>query len=81
MIVHKSDRREMDLLELIAADDNDVDEINLIIFGMPRRVYNRAHYFHSFDQKTFFQRFRVTKETSLYLLEMIERHIEFPYNL
>ncbi|XP_031328994.1 putative nuclease HARBI1 [Photinus pyralis] len=61
--------------------DDDLDVINVIIFGIPRQVYNRSDYFHSFDDLTFFQRFRITKPTAISILELIEPHIEYPYNL
>lgn len=62
-------------------DDDDLDEINLVIFGIPRRVCNRHNYFESFDDLTFFQRFRVTKPTALQILNEIEADIEFPYDM
>lgn len=65
----------------ILNEDDDLDELNLIIFGIPRRVQNRADYFNTFDELTFFRRFRVTKPTALFILRLIEADIEYPYDL
>ncbi|KAJ8950839.1 hypothetical protein NQ317_007942 [Molorchus minor] len=70
----------MDLRNVVH-DDNDLDEINLIIYGIPRRIYERAEYFHSFDNLTFYQRFRITKATALVMLDITEAQIEHPYDL
>lgn len=56
-------------------DDDFVD----LIPRIPRQIYERAEYFNSFEEVLFFQRFRVTKHTALYILELIEHEIEFPY--
>ncbi|KAG5868041.1 hypothetical protein JTB14_001733 [Gonioctena quinquepunctata] len=61
-------------------DDDDLDDLNLIIYGIPRRIYHRNEYFNSWDDLTFFSRFRVTKPTSLYILNLIEAEIEHPYD-
>lgn len=61
--------------------EDELNEINLIVYGLPRRIYDRKEYFYSFDNWTFFQRFRVTKDTALNILDMIEQHIEYPYDL
>lgn len=64
----------------IIDDDDDLEDINLIIFGIPRRIYHRYQYFQSFDDLTFFKRFRVTKPTALGILDEIEDEIEYPYD-
>ncbi|KAG5869690.1 hypothetical protein JTB14_025717 [Gonioctena quinquepunctata] len=72
----------MDFLRSIIVDeDDDLDDLNVIIHGIPRRVYNRADYYNSFDDLTFFKRFRVTKPTAILILNEIEVEIEHPYNL
>lgn len=66
---------------IILEDDDELDELNLIFFGVPRQVYQRADYFHTFDEHTFFRRFRVTKSTALLILNLIEAEIEYPYDV
>lgn len=73
----------MDLFErnILIGEDDELDEIILIVYGIPRRIYNRREYFYSFDELTFFRRFRVTKNTVLFILNEIEGEIEHPYDL
>lgn len=58
-------------------DTDDEDFVDNII---PRRIYERANYFNSFDDHLFFQRFRITKPTALSILDLIELEIEFPFD-
>lgn len=53
----------------------------MILHGIPRRIYNRAEYFHSSDDLTFFTRFRVKKPTAIFTLNEIEAEIEHHYDL
>lgn len=69
----------MDLF--ILEEDNDIDEVNFIIHGIPRQIYIRNDYFNSFDDDKFYKRFRITKPTAQNIVAMIEIQIEFPYNL
>nr|CAH7735089.1 unnamed protein product [Callosobruchus chinensis] len=66
----------MDLIH----DDEDWEEINFVVFGIPRRINDRPDYWNKFDDLTFFQRFRVTKGTALQLLELIADEIEHKYD-
>jgi hypothetical protein len=67
-----------DLFKDFDAFDDDVEILELIDFGIPRRVYDRQEYFYSMDQSSFFKRFRLTKNTVLHLLPLIEDQLEFP---
>lgn len=64
----------MDLI-IIEAVDN-VDQVDLEV-RIPRQVYLRPDYFHSFSDEQFFSRFRLTKATTLWLLQQIENQLEF----
>jgi hypothetical protein len=55
-----------DLFKDFDAFDDDVEILELIYFGIPRRVYDRQEYFYSMDQSSFFKRFRLTKNTVLH---------------
>lgn len=59
-------------------DDDDLDVLDIIIYGLPRIIYIRGNYFHDLVELNFFQRFRLTKNTVLNLLLKIE-HV-FGYN-
>lgn len=37
----------------ILEHDDNLDELNLVIYGMSRQVYERTDYFHTFDELTF----------------------------
>lgn len=62
-------------------EDYDFDEVNLIINGIPRQIYERNNYFDSFDDDKFYKRFRLTKPTALNIVALIEMQIEYPHNL
>ncbi|KAK5644374.1 hypothetical protein RI129_005674 [Pyrocoelia pectoralis] len=69
------------VLDVLEEDDEEVFVIiDLIEHGLPRQVYERADYFHQFDDAQFRRRFRLSRETVLFLLEHIEEHLEFPNN-
>lgn len=57
--------------------NDDLDILDIIENGIPRRVYERANYFNNFDHMTFFQRFRLTKETVLHVLDQIQHLLDF----
>lgn len=69
----------MDIIERINLidDDDDLDALELIIYGIPRQINNRADHFHTLSNVAFFQRFRLTKPTVLKLLALIEADLEF----
>ncbi|KAK5648020.1 hypothetical protein RI129_002912 [Pyrocoelia pectoralis] len=52
--------------------DDDLDILDIVEFGFPRKVYNRTNHFEDLDNLTFFKRFRLTKNTVFHLLELIE---------
>lgn len=60
--------------------DDDLEIFEILDHGMPRQVYERPDLFHSFDDRAFFNRFRLTKETILHLLPLLEPHLERPLN-
>ncbi|XP_063913042.1 putative nuclease HARBI1 [Zophobas morio] len=60
------------------AFEDDLEVLELIEVGIPRQIYLRADHFHDLPDLQFFQRFRLTKETVLYLLAQIEHHLELP---
>ncbi|KAK5649344.1 hypothetical protein RI129_000373 [Pyrocoelia pectoralis] len=61
-------------------DDVDLAALELVVYGIPRQVYARADNFNRFNELSFFQRFRLTKNTILALLPQIEHHLEFPHD-
>lgn len=65
--------------ELFIEDDLDILEI--VDFGFPRRIYEREEYFDTMDNLTFFKRFRLTKPTVLLILESIAEQLEFDNDL
>lgn len=56
--------------------NDDLDILDIIANGIPRRVYERPNYFDDFDHLTFFQRFRLTKDTVLHVLDQIQHLLE-----
>lgn len=61
--------------------ENDLDILEAIEHGLPRRRYHRSNYFEELDELQFFQRFRLTKETTFGLLNEIENALEYGSNL
>jgi hypothetical protein len=57
--------------------EDDLEILDIIDFGFPRQIYNRANHFVNLDELSFFRRFRLTKNTTLALLELIEEDLEF----
>ncbi|KAF5308421.1 hypothetical protein FQR65_LT18156 [Abscondita terminalis] len=57
---------------------DDLELLDLLEDGFPRRVYDRNNYFDEMDNTTFFRRFRLSKPTVLELVGQIEEHLEFP---
>ncbi|KAF5297685.1 hypothetical protein FQA39_LY12016 [Lamprigera yunnana] len=69
------------VLDVLEDDDEEVIVfIDLIEHGLPRQLYERADYFHQFDDAQFRRRFRLSRDSVLFLLEHIEEHLEFPNN-
>jgi hypothetical protein len=61
--------------------EDDLEILDIIDFGFPRQIYNRANHFVNLDELSFFRRFRLTKNTTLALLELIEEDLEFPNDI
>lgn len=70
----------MELEEQFFLED-DQEILDIIDFGFPRRIYNRPNYFEEMDDLSFIRRFRLTKQTTLWVLELIEEHLEFNNDL
>lgn len=61
--------------------EDDLDILDIIDYGFPRRVFNRENYFQSMDDLSFFRRFRLRKPTVLQVLQEIEHLLEFDNDL
>lgn len=61
--------------------NDDLDILDIIDFGYPRKIYDRKNNFEELDNLTFFKRFRLMKNTVLHLLELIEQDLEYDNNL
>lgn len=70
----------MDIFDEILLED-DLDILDVIDMGFPRRIYDRADHFNGLDNFIFFKRFRLLKPTVLNILELIEEDLEFPNDL
>lgn len=60
--------------------EDDLEVLELVEVGIPRRVYQRNDHFHALSEHAFFIRFRLTKETNVRVLREIEHNLEFPYD-
>lgn len=69
---------EVDLVDLIDLVD-EVDE-NVRIPVERQIIRNRPNFFLTLDNEQFIKRFRITKNTTLLLLEKIEHELEHPDN-
>lgn len=61
--------------------EDDVDILNIIDFGFPRRLNVRRNYIDDMDDLSFFRRFRLTKPATISLLELIENNLEYDNDL
>ena len=61
--------------------EDDLDILEIFDQGFPRRIYNRANAFESLDNWGFYRRYRLTKETVLDMLDLIENQLEFPSDM
>lgn len=61
--------------------EDDIDVLDIIDFGFPRRIYIRPNYFEDMEDLTFFKRFRLTKPTVIFLLQLLEDELEFDNDL
>lgn len=61
--------------------DDDLDILDVIDLGFPRKQYTRSEYFLEMDELTFFKRFRLLKESVMHILNLIEDQLEYPHDL
>lgn len=57
--------------------EDDLEILDILDFGFPRRQYEREDYFDSLDNLSFFKRFRITKQTAEATLDLIIDQLEF----
>lgn len=67
-------------LNLAFADKDELDAQQLIFHGIPRQVYERANYLHSFNEKLF-HALSFAKNSVLHLLEQIENDLQYPVSI
>lgn len=58
--------------------DDDLDLLEILEDGFPRRLHHRRNYYEEMDDYAFFRKFRLYKETVLNILEQIEHLLEYP---
>lgn len=68
-------------MALLDIFNDDLDILEILNYGFPRHIAERSEYFQTMDNFNFFKRFRLQKETVLYLLEQIEEDLEFPNDM
>lgn len=42
-----------DISDVEEIDEDDLEVLNILEFGIPRQIYERANYFESMDESTF----------------------------
>ncbi|VEN62940.1 unnamed protein product [Callosobruchus maculatus] len=60
--------------------EDDLEILDIIENGFPRKVYKRTNHYQEMDEFSFFRRFRLYKSTVLAVLQQIEDELEYPYN-
>lgn len=68
----------LDFLDQLDAIDT-IENINNV-FRRPRIYRERPDFFAKYDDVDFFRRYRLSKESVLFLLEKIKVFLEFPSN-
>lgn len=68
------------ILNVLTFLGDDEDELNFLNFVIPRQIYDRSNYFNTLDEVGFQRRFRLCKEAVLFLLNFIEKNLEYPRN-
>lgn len=58
--------------------NDDIDVLEIIEYGFPRRVNQRRNHYEEMDNLTFFKTFRLYKHTFLRILGLIEERLEYP---
>nr|CAI5840543.1 unnamed protein product [Callosobruchus analis] len=59
--------------------DDDVEVVDIVEYGIPRRFYQRPNYFEELVELSFFKRFRLYKNTVMTVLLRIEHQLEYSY--
>lgn len=75
------DHQENNFLEANELLEDDFEIIDVINYGFPRRVYNRADFFGELDDLTFLRRFRLSRATVYQILVRIEDQLEYEHDL
>ncbi|CAI6346303.1 unnamed protein product [Macrosiphum euphorbiae] len=68
----------LDIFEVL---DDDAIELEFIFFGIPKQIYQRSDFFSSLDDIAFKRRFRLSKESVLFVLTYIETDLEYSNDL
>lgn len=68
----------LDIFEVL---DDDEIELEFIFFGIPKQIYERSDFFSSLDDIAFKRRFRLSKESVLFVLTYIETDLEYSNDL
>ncbi|KAG5863175.1 hypothetical protein JTB14_018831 [Gonioctena quinquepunctata] len=58
--------------------EDDLEVLDFVDMGYPRRIFLRPNYYEEMSQMDFFRRFRLTKPTVMTLLTQIENQLEYP---
>lgn len=61
--------------------DDESDILEIIEFGFPRQIYTRTNHFEELDDLSFYRRYRLTKKTVLYVLDLIEDKLTYPFEV
>lgn len=72
---------DLELEDDLFWEGDDLDIVDIIDNGFPRRINQRAEYYFTMDDLGFFRRFRLTKPTVLNLLNQIQDVLTFDNNL
>ncbi|KAJ3662284.1 hypothetical protein Zmor_006639 [Zophobas morio] len=59
----------------------DLAVLNFLNRGIPRTVYQRQNFFDVMDDISFRKRFRLSRQSVLQILMMIDEELEFPYDI
>lgn len=62
--------------EYSAFEDSD-DELAEEVYRRPRWIRERQNFFDDYDEKDFVTHFRLSKKSTLHVLEQIENRLEF----
>ncbi len=74
----------MEIANAIFEENEDIDDLFVLDFlenRIPRQIYERSHYFDTLDEVAFRRRFRLSRESVLYILDIIQEHLEYPYDV